>query len=148
MTATLDNAVSGSNGAVIPAGATVNLTVTQLKRSENANDPIVMEFAVNSVTFGGKTYPIEAHRGSRRRWIAIKDQPAAKDAQKVGVGAVAGAIAGRLIGKSTKATIIGGAAGAAAGAAAAAATSNYQGCINAGGNIVVKLTAPATVRAA
>ena len=35
VTATLDNAVSGSNGATIPAGATVNLTVTNLKRSEN-----------------------------------------------------------------------------------------------------------------
>lgn len=147
VTATLENAVSGSNGAVIPAGATVNLTVTQLKRSENANDKILLEFAVNSVTFGGKTYPIEASVTSAAV-DRIKDQPVAKDAQKVGIGAVAGAIAGRLIGKSTKATVIGGAAGAAAGAAAAAATSNYQGCINAGGNIVVKLTAPATVRAA
>jgi uncharacterized membrane protein len=99
------------------------------------------------VTFGGKTYPIEATVASAAV-DKIKDQPAAKDAQKVGIGADAGAIAGRLIGKSTKATVIGGAAGAAAGAAAAAATSNYQGCINAGGNIVVKLTAPATVRAA
>lgn len=147
VTATLDNAVSGSNGAVIPAGATVNLTVTQLKRSENANDQIVMEFAVNSVTFGGKTYPIQASVTSAAV-DRIKDQPVAKDAQKVGIGAIAGAIAGRLIGKSTKATVIGGAAGAAAGAAAAAATSNYQGCINAGGNIVLKLTAPASVRAA
>jgi hypothetical protein len=147
VTATLDNSVSGSNGAMIPAGATVNLTVTQLKRSENANDPIVMEFAVNSVTFGGKTYPIEASVTSAAV-DRIKDQPTSKDVQKVGIGAVAGAIAGKLIGKSTKATVIGGAAGAAAGAAAAAATSNYQGCINAGGNIVVKLTAPATVRAA
>lgn len=147
VTATLDNAVSGSNGATIPAGATVNLTITQLKRSENSNDPIVMEFAVNSVTFGGKTYPIEGSVTSAAV-ERIKDQPAAKDAQKVGIGAVAGAIAGRMIGKSTKATVIGGAAGAAAGAAAAAATANYQGCIAAGGNIVVKLTAPATVRAA
>jgi hypothetical protein len=147
VTATVDEAVTGSNGAVIPAGATVNLTVTKLKRSENANDPIVMEFAVNSVTFGGKTYPIEASVTSAAV-DRIKDQPTSKDAQKVGIGAVAGAIAGKLIGKSTKATVIGGAAGAAAGAAAAAATSNYQGCINAGGNIVVKLTAPATVRAA
>jgi hypothetical protein len=147
VTATLENAVSGSNGAMIPAGATVNLTVTQLKRSENVNDPVVMEFAVNSVTFGGKTYPIEATVASAAV-EKIRDQPAAKDAQKVGIGAVAGALAGKLIGKSTKATVIGGAAGAAAGAAAAAATSNYQGCINAGGNIVVKLTAPATVRIA
>lgn len=146
VTATLENAVSGSNGAVIPAGATVNLTVTQLKRSENANDPIVIAFAVNSVTFGGKTYPIEGSVTSAAV-DRIKDQPKAKDAQKVGIGAVAGAIAGRILGHSTKATVIGGAAGAAAGAAAAAATSNYQGCINSGGSIVVKLTAPATVRA-
>ena len=48
------NAVTGSNGATIPAGATVNMTVTALKRSENANDKIVMEFAVNSVSFEGR----------------------------------------------------------------------------------------------
>ena len=146
VSATVESAVNGSNGATIPAGATVNLTVTQLKRSENANDPIVMEFAVNSVTFGGRTYPIEATVTSAAV-TRVKDQPGNKTAQKVGIGAVAGAIAGRIIGKSTKATVIGGAAGAAAGAAAASATANYQGCIDAGGSIVLKLTAPATVKA-
>jgi hypothetical protein len=146
VTATLESAVAGSNGAVIPAGATVNLTVTQLKRSENANDAIVMEFAVNSVTFGGKTYPLEASVASAAV-NRVKDQPKSKDVQKVAIGAAAGAIAGRILGKSTKATVIGGAAGAAAGAAAAASTSNYQGCIPSGGSIVIKLTAPATVRA-
>jgi hypothetical protein len=124
----------------------VNLTVTQLKRSENANDPIVMEFAVNSVTFGGHTYPIEATVASASV-NRVKDQPQSKDVQKVAIGAVAGAIAGRILGKSTKATVIGGAAGAAAGAAAASATANYQGCVESGGSIVVKLTSPATVRA-
>ena len=146
VTATLENAVSGSNGASIPAGATVNLTVTRLKRSENANDPVVMEFAVNSVTFGGRTYPIEGtvESASVER---VKDQPSSKDVQKVAIGAAAGAIAGRILGKSTKATVIGGAAGAAAGAATAAATANYQGCVPSGGSIVIKLTAPATIRA-
>ena len=146
VTATLENSVSGSNGATIPAGATVNLTVTQLKRSENANDPIVMEFAVNSVTFGGHTYPIEATVQSASI-TRVKDQPGDKTAQKVAIGAAVGAIAGRIIGKSTKGTVIGGAAGAAAGAAAAAATTNYQGCIDSGAPIVLKLTAPATVKA-
>ena len=146
VTATLENAVSGSNGAAIPAGATLNLTVTRLKRSENANDPIVMEFAVNSVTFGGHTYPIE---GSVEipNVERVKDQPSSKDAQKVAIGAVAGAIAGKILGKSTKGAVIGGAAGAAAGAATAAATANYQGCVPSGGTINVKLTAPATIRA-
>jgi len=146
VTATVESAVSGSNGAVIPAGATLHMTVTQLKRSENSNDPIIMEFAVNSVSFGGHTYPIDATVTSASV-NKVKDQPAAKDAQKVAIGAVAGAIAGKILGKSTKATVIGGAAGAAAGAATAAATANYQGCINSGGSIVVKLNSAAQVRA-
>lgn len=145
VTASLESAVSGSNGATIPAGATLNLTVTQLKRSENANDPVVMEFAVNSVTFGGRTYPIEGTVTSAAV-DRVRDQPQSKDVQKVAVGAVAGAIAGKILGKSTKATVIGGAAGAAAGAAAASATANYQGCVPSGGSIVVRLSSPATVR--
>ena len=145
VTATVDNAVQGTNGASIPAGATLNLTVTQLKRSENSNDPIVMEFAVNSVTFGGRTYPLEGTVTSAAV-DRVRDQPQSKDVQKVAVGAVAGAIAGRILGKSTKATVIGGAAGAAAGAAAASATANYQGCVPSGGSIVVRLTSAATVR--
>jgi hypothetical protein len=146
VTATLDGAVSGTNGATIPSGATVNMTVTQLKRSENSNDPIVIQFAVNSVTFGGKTYPLDASVTSASI-DRVRDESRAKDVQKVGVGAVAGAIAGKLIGKSTKGAVIGGAAGAAAGAGIAAATANYQGCVPSGGSIVVKLNSSATVKA-
>ena len=147
VTATIANAVTGSNGAAIPAGATLNLTVTRLKRSENSNDPVILEFAVNSVSFDGHTYPIEGsiESASVER---VKDQPQDKTVQKVAIGAVAGAVAGKILGKSTKGAVIGGAAGAAAGAAAAAATANYQGCVPAGGQIVVKLTSAATVRAA
>ena len=145
VTATVNNAVSGSNGAVIPAGATVNMTVTRLKRSENVNDPIVMEFAVNSVSFGGHTYPVEASVTSAAV-NRIKDQPKNKDVEKVVGGAVIGAIAGRILGKSTKGAVIGGAAGAAAGAATAAATANYQGCIDQGGSMTVKLNSPVQVK--
>jgi len=146
VTATLDGAVSGTNGATIPSGATVNMTVTQLKRSENSNDPIVIQFAVNSVTFAGKTYPLDASVTSASI-DRVRDESKAKDVQKVAVGAVAGAIAGKLIGKSTKGAVIGGAAGAATGAGIAAATANYQGCIPSGGSIVVKLNSSATVKA-
>jgi hypothetical protein len=145
ITASLAEPVSGSNGAVIPAGATVTLTVTKLKRSENVNDPVVMEFNVNSVTYGGNTYVLDAAVQSATV-DRIKDQPKSKDVQKVVGGAVVGAIAGQIIGKNTKSTVIGAAAGAAAGAGAAAATSNYQGCIPSGGKIVVKLNSAAQVR--
>lgn len=139
ITATLSSPVSGSNGVTIPAGATVTLTATQLKRSENANDKIVMEFAVNSISFGGHTYAVDGTVQSAQV-DRVRNQPKSKDAQKVAIGAAAGAIAGQILGKNTKSTVIGGAVGAAAGAAAAAATANYEGCIPEGGSIVVKLS--------
>jgi hypothetical protein len=143
--ATVDNAVSGTNGASIPSGATVTLEVTNLKRSENANDKIIMEFAVKSVSFGGRSYPVSgtvANADVER----VRNQPKNKDIQKVAAGTAIGAIAGQILGHSTKSTIIGAAAGAAAGAGTAAATANYEGCVPDGGSIAVNLTAPLQVR--
>jgi uncharacterized membrane protein len=120
------------------------MTVTNLKRSENARDNVVMEFRVNSVSFNGKTYQVDASIASADVQ-KIRDEPKSKDVQKVAIGAAAGAIVGKVFGKSTKATVIGGAAGAAAGAGVAVATANYQGCINQGAKIVVTLNAPLTL---
>jgi hypothetical protein len=143
-TAVTTEAISGSNGVAIPAGSTVNFTITELKRSENARDAVRVGVRVNSIVINGKTYPVEATVESADI-EKIRDEPKSKDVQKVAVGAAAGAIAGRILGKSTKATVIGGAAGAAAGAATAAATANYQGCLNQGAKIVVKLDSPMTI---
>jgi len=143
--ATLTQAVSGSNGAVIPQGATASIEVTELKRSENANDDVVMGFRVVSVSFGGRTYPVSATT-SYAQVNKIKNQPRNKDVQKVVGGAAIGAIAGQILGKSTKATVIGAAAGGAAGAAAAAATSNYEGCVNSGGRITATLNSSTQVQ--
>jgi hypothetical protein len=138
VTATVANAVSGSNGAVIPAGATAALEITQLKRSENARDKIEMGFRVKSISFGGHTYPVTATVSSAQV-DRVKNQPTSKDVQKVGTGAAVGAIVGQILGHSTKSTVIGGAVGAAAGAGAAAATANYEGCVPDGGNITIAL---------
>ena len=137
-TATLTNPVVGSNGAVIPAGATATVEVTQLKRSENANDNVVMGFRVVSVNFGGHTYPVSATT-TYAQVDKVKNQPKGKDVQKVVGGAAIGAIAGQILGKSTKATVIGAAVGGAAGAGAAAATANYEGCVNSGGKLTATL---------
>ena len=145
-TATLNESVVGSNGATIPAGSTVTMTVTRLKRSENANDPIVMEFAVNNVEVRGKTYALDANV-SHADVARVRNQPKSADAKKVIGGAAIGAIAGQILGKNTKSTVIGAAAGAAAGAGAAAATANYEGCVRAGANIVVTLTSSVSVTA-
>lgn len=144
-TATVANAVSGSNGATIPAGATATVEITQLDRSENVRDKIQMGFKVVSVTFGGRTYAVDATTESADV-SKVRNQPASKDRQKVIGGAIAGAIAGQILGKDTKGTVIGAATGAAAGAAAAAATANYEGCLNDGASMSIKLTDAAQVR--
>ncbi len=142
--ASVTNAVTGSNGAVIPAGATATIEVTDLKRSENANDKVVMGFRVVSVNFGGHTYPVSATT-SYADVSKVKNQPKGKDVQKVVGGAAIGAIAGQILGHSTKATVIGGAVGAAAGAGAAAATANYEGCVNSGSRITATLNSSTQV---
>ena len=144
-TATLANAVSGSSGATIPAGATVSLEVVQLKRSENATDKILMEFSAKSISFGGHTYPISASIGDTQV-DKVRNEPKSKDVQKVVGGAIVGAIAGQILGKSTKATVIGAGAGAAAGAGVAAGTANYEGCVPDGGAINITLNSPVQVK--
>jgi hypothetical protein len=146
-TATLSESVTGSNGAVIPAGATAVLEVTKLKRSENANDNIEMGFAVRSIAFGGNTYNVDADVTSAAV-DRVRSSTTGNDAKKVIGGAVIGAVIGQVIGKDTKGTVIGAATGAAAGTAAAAATANFDGCVNNGGRIVINLTSPLTIRAA
>ena len=145
-TATVTNAVQGSNGAVIPAGATAVVQVTSVERSENANDPARIGLVVQSIRFNGKTYPIDASITSvateTQRESTKKD-----DAKKVIGGAIAGAVIGQILGKDTKSTVIGAATGAAAGTAVAMGTGDYAGCIPSGGNITVKLNSAAQIQA-
>ena len=145
--ATLNEPVTGSNGAVIPAGATAVIEVTKLKRSENANDNIEMGFAVKTISFGGATYNVDGDVTSAAV-DRVRNSTKGNDAKKVVGGAILGAVIGQVIGKDTKGTVIGAAGGAAAGTAAAAATANYEGCVNDGARIVFTLTSPLTIKAA
>ncbi|HEX4935602.1 MAG TPA: hypothetical protein VFV33_20620 [Gemmatimonadaceae bacterium] len=142
--ATLNAPVTGSDGAVIPAGAAVTIELTTLKRSENANDQIQIGFRVINISFDGRTYALDGDVQTADI-TRVRSSSGGNDAKKVIGGAVAGAVIGQILGKKAKSTIIGAAAGAAAGGAAAAATANYDGCVNAGGHITVKLNAPVTV---
>ncbi|HEX6057850.1 MAG TPA: hypothetical protein VFZ11_02440 [Gemmatimonadaceae bacterium] len=143
-TARVTAPVQGSNGAVIPAGATATVEVVGLKRSENVNDPVVMTLRVASLTVNGRTVPV-----SSDVTYAQVDQERSttkgKDVQKVATGAVIGAIAGQILGKDTKSTVIGAATGAAAGTAVAMGTGNYEGCIPEGGRITIALNSPVQV---
>ena len=146
-TASLEESVPATNGVVIPEGATGMFEVVDATTAKNANDQTSLTVKLVSVTYGGRTYPLDAtvQSASTER---VRSASKGTDAKKVAGGAIIGAIAGQILGKSTKGTVIGAAAGAAAGTAAAAATANFDTCMNAGAGINVTLDAPVTVRPA
>ncbi len=146
-TASLSDAVTGTNGATIPAGATANVEVTSVSGSGNSNDPINLGVRVVSLNYGGHTYAVSATTETADV-SRVKNAGASKDPQKVIGGAVAGAILGRIIGGNAKGTIIGAAGGAAAGAGVAAATARYEGCLNDGASMRVRLNDGVQVRLA
>jgi hypothetical protein len=145
--ASLSESVTGTNGVTLPAGSTVSIEVTELKRSVDSKTNIVMGFRVVSLTANGRTYTPDAEvvTASIDR---VRSQDRGDDAKKVVGGAAAGAIIGQVLGRDRKGTLIGAAVGAAAGAAAASSTSDYEGCVNAGSAISVRLTGPLTIQAA
>ena len=137
-TASVAESVQGSNGVSIPAGATAVIELTSLKRSENANDNVEMEFVVKSIAFNGKTYPVNSSV-TAAQVEKVRNGDASSDGKKVATGAVIGAIVGQIFGHHTKSTVIGAATGAAAGAVVAGATGKYDGCVPNGGRISLKL---------
>ncbi len=61
-TASVSNDVSDASGrVVIPAGSTINLTITELQpANDNGKADGRIKVAVNSVSAGGQTYPVSA----------------------------------------------------------------------------------------
>ncbi len=132
--AALTKSVQASDGSTIPSGARVVVEITELKRSEEAGDPITMGFRVTSIASGGRVFSVNAPAQSAS--IARVRRPSrTTDAQKVAAGAALGAAVGQAVGQDAKSTMTGAAAGAAVGAAAAKASANYEGCVPAGGRI-------------
>ncbi len=144
-TATVNSNVAGTNGVTIPSGAKAVIVVTQLKQSGHTGDPIQMTFDVTNLTWGDRSYPIDAtidHVDVDK----VRNASTTSDVAKVGGGAVVGGIIGQIIGHSTKSTVIGAATGAAAGTAVAMGTAGYDGCVPVGGNIKIHLNAPAQIQ--
>ncbi|MEP7066052.1 MAG: hypothetical protein ABI889_08485 [Gemmatimonadota bacterium] len=144
-TATVNQAVTGSNGVTIPSGAKAVIQVSQLKQSTKTGDPIQMTFNITNLSWGDKSFPVDAsidHVDVDK----VRNASTKSDAVKVGGGAVVGGIIGQIIGHSTKSTVIGAATGAAAGTAVAMGTAGYDGCVPVGGNIKIHLNAPAQIQ--
>jgi len=145
-TANVAEAVQGSNGVTIPAGATVVLEITAVKRSTNPNDNIEIEMVPQSIGFNGKTYQLNS-TVTYAQVDKVRDATRGDDARKVATGAAIGAIAGQIFGHHTRSTIIGAAAGAAAGAIDAAVTTKVDGCVPSGGRITLRLNQAIVVSA-
>lgn len=144
-TATLNQSYAGSHGVSIPSGAKAVIVVTQLKQSGKTGEPIQMTFDVTNLTWGDKSYPIDAtidHVDVDK----VRNASTTSDVAKVGGGAIIGGIIGQIIGHNTKGVVIGAATGAAAGTAIAMGTAGYDGCVPVGGNIKVHLNAPAEIQ--
>jgi len=145
-TAEIADPVMGANGTVIPVGATAVVSITSLHRSEKAGDDIEIGLRVESIAYGGKTYPVSSET-TYAQVDKVRSQSGGETARKVATGAAIGAILGQILGHKTKSTVIGAGAGAAAGAVIANRNADYDGCVPSGGRITIRLTEPLTIHA-
>jgi len=144
-TAEISNPVMGANGTVIPVGATATVSVTSLHKSERSGDNIEVGLRVESITYGGKTYPVTSEV-TYAQIDRVRAESRGDDVKKVATGAAIGAVLGQILGGRTKSTVIGAATGAAAGAVVANRNANYDGCVPSGGRITIRLTEPLTIQ--
>jgi len=147
MVATLNEAITGTNGAVLPAGSAVVLEVAQVPPADNPDNATV-SFRVRSVVVNDKTYNVDATVSptGQLEKTKVSDPNQGTDKTKVIGGAIAGAILGQMIGHNTKGTIIGAAGGAAAGAAAShIGGTKWQACLPAGAPLRLTLNSPLVI---
>ena len=143
--ATLADAVTGTNGVSVPAGANVTLRVSEAKRGENGKEGIRLAFEPVAISYDGTDYDISG-TATVPNIDVVRAQSTADQAKKVAIGAAAGAIVGQVLGKKTKPTVVGAAVGAAAGGAIAAGSADWNGCLAQGGRVAITLAGPLTVR--
>jgi hypothetical protein len=139
--ATLNESVTGSNGAVIPSGSTVVLEVASVTPGENGSDPKIA-LRVRSVVVSDKTYSVAGDVTPLAPLDKTKIADGGTDKTKVVGGAIAGAILGQMIGHNTKGTLIGAAAGAATGAAVGHNGEQWAACLPAGAPLRLTLSSP------
>ena len=131
--ATLNEPVTGSNGAVIPAGTRAVVEVVSVTPASDGTDARIVFRVRTMSTDQGPLAPVgDAVPQDSLERVRIDG---GSDAKKVAAGAIAGALIGQMIGKDTKGTVIGAATGAAAGTIAARGGAKYDGCLPQGGNV-------------
>ena len=142
ISAEISQSVTGAGGRVlIPAGSTVQLTVTRLASAKSKSSQGSLALRVDGIQVGGQLQSVQADvrpvpRELRGRGVT------SGDAAKVGVGAVGGAVLGRVLGGNTKGAVVGGVVGAAGGAVVADQTATRDVVVKAKTPVTFVLTAP------
>ncbi|HEY2067022.1 MAG TPA: glycine zipper 2TM domain-containing protein [Gemmatimonadaceae bacterium] len=143
-TATVSSETVGSNGAIIPAGATVVLEVASVDRADPIENSQI-QFRVRSIDVNGSPHPADGDVATLGSLEKVQTHTG-NDRTKVIGGAVAGAVLGRIFGGSTKATVIGAAAGAVAGTAAARTSQTTDACLPEGSSLRLTLSRDVVMR--
>lgn len=144
--ATIDAPITGSNGALIPAGSKAVLEVASVTPGDSPENAQIA-FRVRSIYVNDVSYNVDGSVTSSTplEKVQVANPDANADKKKVIGGAIAGAILGQILGHSTKSTVIGAAAGAGAGAVAAKATQKYEACLPPGSSLHVTLAQALTM---
>ncbi|MBA3556617.1 MAG: hypothetical protein H0W29_17945, partial [Gemmatimonadales bacterium] len=140
VTTTVASDVADAQGrVVIPAGATVTMTITEIRESENKGDKTgKLTLTPTEIAFGGLSYQLEASAQALDRKL-VDRKTNAGDVAKVGAGAAAGALVGRVIGGNTKGAVIGGILGGAVGTQRAVETQDRDVVVPAGSRVELTL---------
>ena len=146
VTTTVASDVTDASGrVVIPAGARVTMTITEIRESENKGDKTgKLTLTPTEVAFAGKSYPLSASAEALDRHL-VDRKTNAGDVAKVGAGAAAGAIVGRVIGGNTKGAVIGGIIGGAVGTQRAVETQDRDVVVPAGSRVQLTLQGGLTI---
>ncbi len=144
--ATVSGDVKDARGRiVIPAGATINLGITELQpANEKSSADGKITIQVTSLTVADQTYPLNAEITEMTHTLKGRGV-GATEVEKTAAGAVLGGIVGRVAGGNAKGTVIGAVVGGAVGAVVASETANRDVVVVAGTTIVVTLGEPVTV---
>jgi hypothetical protein len=129
-----------SGHTAIPAGARLEGTVTTVEKGGKFKDHARLGVTFNALYLDDRTrVPLQTD-------TIFRDDDSSSSAAlaKVGGGAVVGAILGAMLG-GKKGVAIGTATGGGAGTAAVAAGKGNEATLNAGMNLTVQLSAPATI---
>ncbi len=140
ITTTVASDVSDARGrVVIPAGAMVTMTITEIRESENKGDKTgKLTLTPTEIAFGGLSYQLEASAEALDRKL-VDRKTNAGDVAKVGAGAAAGALVGRVIGGNTKGAVIGGILGGAVGTQRAVETQDRDVVVPVGSRVELTL---------